>query len=175
MFYTKNKVILIIIICLITFFLTYKDVKSEEKQYVLGISKVIDGDTILINSHKIRFYGIDAPEKNQFCKKTYLSLFFISLDKDYPCGKISKNKLKKITNNHLIKCHLKGKDRYKRFIGECFKNKLNLNSWMVRNGYALAYTKYSKKFISEQEIAKKNKHGIWIGKFQEPWIWRKTN
>ena len=74
MFYTKNKVILIIIICLITFFLTYKDVKSEEKQYVLGISKVIDGDTILINSHKIRFYGIDAPEKNQFCKKTYLLL-----------------------------------------------------------------------------------------------------
>ena len=27
--------------------------------------KIIDGDTIILNSEKIRFYGIDTPEKNK--------------------------------------------------------------------------------------------------------------
>ena len=30
--------------------------------------KIIDGDTIILNSEKIRFYGIDTPEKNRNVK-----------------------------------------------------------------------------------------------------------
>ena len=30
--------------------------------------KIIDGDTIILNSEKIRFYGIDTPEKKQTCR-----------------------------------------------------------------------------------------------------------
>ena len=41
-------------------------------------------------------------------------------------------------------------DRYKRLIGECYKRNLNLNSWLVSNGYAVAYRKYSKKYISNE-------------------------
>ena len=29
----------------------------------LGSLRIIDGDTIILNSEKIRFYGIDTPEK----------------------------------------------------------------------------------------------------------------
>ena len=29
--------------------------------------KIIDGDTIVLNSEKIRFYGIDTPEIKQTC------------------------------------------------------------------------------------------------------------
>ena len=46
---------------------------------------------------------------------------------------------------------------------------------MVRNGYAVAYKKYSKKFVSMQEIAEKNKSGLWEGSFDMPWDWRKKN
>ena len=72
-----------------------------------------------------------------------------------------------------IDCKIKGIDRYKRIIGECYKNKTNINSWMVRNGYAVAYTKYSKKFVAQQNLAKKEKLGIWVGSFEMPWDWRK--
>ena len=93
MFLNKIKLFLLISICLIFFFLTYNDVKSEEIKIISGIAKVSDGDTIRIEGKKIRFFGIDAPEKKQQCKKPWLTIFFISFSKDYPCGQISTDKL----------------------------------------------------------------------------------
>ena len=85
MFLNKIKLFLLISICLIFFFLTYNDVKSEEVKIISGIAKVTDGDTIQIEGKKIRFLGIDAPEKKQRCKKPWLTISFISFIKDYPC------------------------------------------------------------------------------------------
>ena len=65
-------------------------------------------------------------------------------------------------------------DRYKRKLATCYKNKLNINSWLVRNGYALAYIKYSKKYILQEKEAKRDQLGIWQGTFENPWDWRKN-
>jgi len=173
MFLNKIKLFLRISICLIFFFLTYNDVKSEEVKIISGIAKVTDGDTIRIEGKKIRFFGIDAPEKKQQCKKPWLTISFISFSKDYPCGQISTDKLKKKINNKLLICKWTNKDRYKRYIAECFKDKTNLNAWMVRNGYAVAYRKYSKKYISNEINAKNEKKGLWQGKFEMPWDFRR--
>ena len=173
MFFTKRKAIILIIICSIFFILTYNDVKSDEIKEISGNAKIIDGDTIKINSKKIRLYGIDAPEFNQLCKKPYLTIFIFTFNKDYRCGKISTEKLKKKINDKLIKCKILDIDRYKRLIGECYKRNLNLNSWLVSNGYAVAYKKYSKKYISDEINAKNKKIGIWQGKFEMPWDYRK--
>ena len=175
MYLNKVNLFLAISICLIFFFLTYKDVKSEELKIISGIAKVTDGDTIRIDQKKIRFFGIDAPEQKQKCKKIWLSLSFLTLNKDYPCGEISTNKLKNKINNQFVICKWTNKDRYKRFIAECFKDKTNINSWMVRNGYAVAYTKYSKKYIAQENIAKKERSGLWSGTFEMPWDYRKKN
>ena len=67
MFFTKRKAIILIIICSIFFILTYNDVRSEEIKEISGNAQIIDGDTIKINSKKIRLYGIDAPEFKQMC------------------------------------------------------------------------------------------------------------
>ena len=174
MFLNKIKLFLLISICLIFFFLTYNDVKSEEVKIISGIAKVTDGDTIRIEGKKIRFFGIDAPEKKQQCKKPWLSVSFISFSKDYPCGQISTDKLKKKINNELLICKWTNKDKYKRYIAECFKDETNINAWMVRNGYAVAYRKYSKKFVSQEIFAKKEKLGLWAGNFDMPWNWRKN-
>ena len=175
MFLNKIKVFLLISICLIFFFLTYNDVKSKELMILSGIAKVIDGDTIKINSDKIRLFGIDAPEQKQLCNKTYLTILFFTFNKDYPCGQISTLKLKQKINDKFVTCKSTNLDRYKRLIAECFKNKININKWMVRNGYAVAYKKYSKKYSASENIAKKDKLGLWIGTFQMPWEWRKEN
>ncbi len=95
MFFTKRKAIILIIICSIFFILTYNDVRSEEIKEISGNAQIIDGDTIKINSKKIRLYGIDAPEFKQMCKKPYLTIIFFTFTKDYPCGKISTQKLQK--------------------------------------------------------------------------------
>ncbi len=175
MFYTKKKLIILIIISIIFFILTYIDVRSENINKITGFAKVVDGDTIKINSKKIRLYGIDAPEKKQKCKKTYLTISFMSFSKDYMCGEVSTEKLIKKINKQKLNCNILDVDRYKRLIGECFKRNINLNSWMVSNGYAVAYTKYSKKYVSDEINAKNNKLGIWQGKFEMPWDYRRKN
>ena len=175
MYLNKTNLFLVINICLIFFLLSYNDVKSEEVKIISGTAKVTDGDTIQIEGKKIRFFGIDAPEKKQQCKKPWLTISFISFSKNYPCGQISTDKLKKKINNKLLICKWSNKDRYKRYIAECFKDKTNVNAWMVKNGYAVAYKRYSKAYVRDEEYAKENKLGIWKGTFIAPEKWRKLN
>ena len=78
-------------------------------------------------------------------------------------------------NNSEIKCVSSSKDRYKRYLATCYKDKTNLNKWMVRNGYAVAYKRYSKDYVRDEEFAKKNKLGMWQGSFSTPEKWRKLN
>ena len=141
---------------------------------IQGKVKVIDGDTVKIKNNKIRLSGIDAPELNQLCSKVFLSFSFISFKKKYSCGKISTEKLKRLIKNETILCKVENIDRYKRKLATCYKNKLNINSWLVRNGYALAYIKYSKKYILQEKEAKRDQLGIWQGTFENPWDWRKN-
>ena len=175
MFLNKIKIFLLISICLIFFFLTYNDVKSDEIRIISGVAKVIDGDTIKIDNKKIRLMGIDAPENKQKCKQTWLSISFISFEKEYPCGLIATNKLKTKIDDKFVICNYTNRDRYKRYIAECFLNKTNINSWMVLIGQAVAYKKYSKKFVAQENIAKKEKLGLWSGTFEMPWVYRKKN
>ena len=109
---------------------------------------VVDGDTIKLGDVKIRFSGIDAPEINQTC---------IASEGKVACGKISKDTLiAKVTNNK-ISCTDEGKDVYGRVLGECFVNGQSLSSYLVREGFAFAYRKYSNKYIQDEEYAKSNK------------------
>jgi len=159
MYLNKIKLFLVISICLIFFFLTYNDVKSYE-------IKIIDGDTIHLNSEKIRFTGIDTPELKQTCKKNSEIIY---------CGiKARQLLIDKIGKDKVI-CVREGKDQYKRTLAECFVNDLSLSRFLVREGYAFAYRKYSKKFIDDEDFAKKNNLGMWSMNFEYPWDWRKKN
>ena len=143
--------------------LNLKVIASE----VYGLPVVIDGDTIKILNNKIRLHGIDAPEKNQKCIKN---------KKKYNCGTVATEALIKKISNNTVKCLTqKNKDRYNRFIGICFVGQEDLNKWMVRNGYAIAYSRYSKDYILDEKFAKINKLGLWSGTFLKPEKWRKLN
>ena len=159
-----------IIIIFILFF--FQNIHASE---IIGVPKVVDGDTIHIKSYKIRLEGIDAPEMNQKCKKPYLQIIFSTFQKDYFCGQISKKKLSQKIDNKPVKCFLLGKDRYKRYLARCLKGNINLNRWMVRNGYAVAYRRYSKQYILDENFAKEEKLGLWRGNFIKPEKWRKLN
>ena len=157
MYLNKINLFLVISICLIFFFLTYNDVKSIEV-------KVIDGDTIHLNGEKIRFTGIDTPELKQTCNKDNEIIL---------CGIEAKKLLINKIGNNKVHCISNGTDQYKRTLAECFVNDISLSSYLVRKGYAFAYRKYSKKFVNDEEYARKNNFGMWSMNFEYPWDYRK--
>jgi endonuclease YncB( thermonuclease family) len=148
-----------IIYFFIFFFLSSILIASEKE------IQVIDGDTIHIGKLKYRFFGIDAPEIKQICEKDNTKI---------QCGVIAKSVLKNKIADKIPECIVKDKDRYQRLVAECFIGKESLSRFMVREGYAVAYTRYSKDFIEDEKYAKKNKLGIWSMNFQIPSEYRKS-
>jgi len=130
-----------------------------------GELKIVDGDTIHLDGHKIRFSGIDTPEINQMCKKDEI---------DIPCGEMAKELLIKKIGNTVPICILEDKDQYGRILGECYIGEESLSSYLVREGFAFAYTRYSKKFVEDEQFAIKNKSGMWSMDFIFPWDFRKN-
>ena len=126
--------------------------------------KIIDGDTIVLDGEKIRFSGIDAPELKQTCSKEYQTIF---------CGILAKDVLVKKISNQIPTCiKEEDPDIYNRFLAECFINGESLSRFLVRSGYAFAFRKYSKKYIGDEEYARKKKLGIWSMMFEYPWEFR---
>ena len=168
----KQKLILISFF----FFFSYINFSLSSDQVdnvITGKPKVTDGDTIKINNKNIRFSGIDAPESYFFGKKQLCILNNIKI----LCGNLSKEKLVEKIGKQIVICKLeKNEDQYSRLVGECFINNESLSVFMVRNGYAFDYPKYSDGKFRKHEIYAKNLSlGLWQMQFEYPWIWRKKN
>ena len=150
---------------LITFFVILFSSASFAEKIIEGKAKIIDGDTIHIEKNKIRLHGIDAPEIDQTCTIK---------NKEWNCGIESSVELKKLILDNNISCVVNDIDKYNRYIAECFINNNNINKHMVRNGWAIAYRYYSLDFVEDEKLAEKDKIGLWQGKFQEPYLYRKS-
>ena len=145
----KLSLILFSIIILVNFSFT----NSSEKNITKGKARIVDGDTIENNKEKIRFGGINSPERKEIGYR------------------LAKDKLvEKIANNIVTCTREKIKDKYQRTVAECFINGESLSSFMVKNGYACDYMYYSKgKYAKEQKYAKINKLGVWKMKYNTSW------
>jgi len=136
---------------------------SAEDEIKGKVIWVTDGDTIgvLIKGNekvKIRFNGIDAPESSQ----------------DY--GNKAKQALSKRIHGQQVTVMVSDKDRYGRSIGTVFLDNENINLWLVANGYAWHYKRYSKDEAlgKAEEKAKSAKLGLWsTAKPIPPWDYRK--
>jgi endonuclease YncB( thermonuclease family) len=131
---------------------------------IQGTASVIDGDTIEIHGERIRLDAIDAPESSQLC--------IDAAGKRYRCGQKSAFALADMIGRSVVSCEPKGRDRYKRTIAVCFKGDINLNAWMVSQGWAVAFRKYGIDYISQEDEARLARRGIWAGSFEMPWDWR---
>ena len=129
-----------------------------------GTALIVDGDTITISGNKIRLHGIDAPEKDQVCRDAGVI---------WKCGDEATEALREWTDTKEVRCVGEYKDKYGILIAECFVDGYSLNARLVSEGWALAYRRYSKKYIPQEDEAKAAKKGMWIGEFVAPWDWRR--
>ena len=70
-------------------------------------------------------------------------------------------------------CEDLGRDRYKRIIARCTVAGEDIGSWMVSQGLALAYRRYSLDYVDEESEAQAVQRGIWGSEFVKPWEWRR--
>jgi endonuclease YncB( thermonuclease family) len=142
------------------------------ERWNLKPGSIYDGDTLRVRRGeeelKIRFCGIDAPEKKM------------------PMGIESRDHLRSLVGNGELLLVPVEKDRYGRTVAEVYvqdsrSTAINLNVQMVRDGYAWHYERYSgncpirDEFAIAQKLAEKEDLGIWNGNPQPPWEWRKAN
>ena len=58
-------------------------------------------------------------------------------------------------------------------IGHCYVQGEDIEAWMVLNGWALAYRRFSTDYLNEEAEARAAQAGIWRGAFVAPWDWRR--
>ncbi|NQU56568.1 MAG: thermonuclease family protein, partial [Rhodospirillales bacterium] len=92
---------------------------------------------------------------------------------EYRCGEMAPFALAEIIEPHWITCKGETTDRYKRRVAVCFAGPYDINAEMVRRGWAIAYRRYSKDYVDEEEEASSRKVGMWQGEFMKPWEWRR--
>lgn len=131
---------------------------------VVGLASVIDGDTIEIHGQRIRLEGIDAPESNQVCEA--------ERKRDVLCGRVAAFHLANMIGRQTVYCTETGRDRYGRLLAECEVGGQDIGDAMVRSGHALAYRRYSTRYVMAEEAARRAKVGMWAYDFLPPWEWR---
>ena len=124
---------------------------------------VTDGDslTLLVGREelKIRLAQIDAPERGQ------------------PYGSRSKQALSDLAYGRTAQVRVIDIDAYGRSVGEVYVDGVHVNSEMVRQGYAWAYTRYARStdIIDLEKEARTARVGLWSlpeDQRDAPWVWR---
>lgn len=92
------------------------------------VTKVVDGDTLDVNNVRVRLALVDTPERGQ---------------NGYQSAKYFVKKLCLGGNAEVdIDDGQRGGDRYGREIGVVYCNGVNVNSELIKKGYAITYTDY---------------------------------
>lgn len=137
------------------------------------IVRVSDGDTVVVQPAeggafmKCRLYGIDSPEIPHGRKE------------GQPFGEDATKALKRLVLAQDTTIEVMDKDRYGRSVCRIYKNRLDVNLEMVKEGYAWAYIQYLKRphaseYIDAEREARAKKLGLWQQSNPlPPWEFRK--
>ncbi|MGR3623832.1 thermonuclease family protein [Pseudophaeobacter sp.] len=128
--------------------------------YLTGRASVIDADTLEISGQRIRLAEVDVPESSQTCLDVN--------GNKWRCGQQAALALADLIAWHPVTCSISGQDRYDRQIGTCSAAGTEINQWLVRQGWAMAYRRYSRSYVADEQAAERAGRGIWQGQFVPP-------
>lgn len=130
-----------------------------------GRASVVDGDTLEVARQRIRLWGVDAVESSQTC---------INRDgRKWRCGATAANQLSEFIGSRHVTCVERDRDRYKRVVATCEVGGVDLGQWIVMNGWALAYRRYSVRYVPTEVRARSAGVGVHATTYTQPWDYRR--
>ena len=129
-----------------------------------GTARVSDGDTIRIGDMRIRLHGIDTPERDQDCTTEHGFPF--------ACGDAATEVLRARVEGREVTCHHIEFDRYDRSVSRCYIDGEDIGQELVAQGYAVAYRRYSREYVADEEAAQATGAGLWSANMQRPEVHR---
>lgn len=139
---------------------------NEREDVIVGAIRVIDGDSFEVAGTKIRLHGIDAPESDQICQTEQGA--------DWACGGWISRVVKDRYSGEVARCEAIELDRYGRTVARCTALGEDVGAWLVREGMAFAYVKYSSDYVSIEREAAAVDRGLHAVRLQTPSQHRKT-
>ncbi|MCC6918785.1 MAG: thermonuclease family protein [Alphaproteobacteria bacterium] len=137
---------------------------------ISGTARVTDGDTLRIGDTRIRLSGIDAPERSAHCTVK-------ASGARIACGAEARDRLTALVGNRSLGCIDDGSDRYGRTLATCYATRqgkrVDIAREMVRQGWALAYRRYSTRYVIDETAARVDGAGLWAMDFQNPEDYRR--
>ena len=115
-----------------------------------------------------RIHGIDAPEHRQLCRSS-------SGARHIAVGTSQRTRLRRSSASSRCGASNATSTVTSRLVAQCFAGSTDLGAEQVRQGWAVAYRKYSRAYVTEEEQARRARRGIWAGEFAMPWDWRRQN
>lgn len=137
---------------------------GADAEQLKGRPRVTSGDSMIIARTEVRLSGIDAPEPDQYCENEF--------GRPYQCGLQALDALKAMVGRNDVVCVTESLDEDGRPAGTCYSGDMNLNTRMVRTGWAVARPKERPDYVPLEAMAKREKAGIWALKFEDPAVWR---
>jgi len=140
--------------------------EAGESKVTVSLVAVNDGDTITVldqegNKMRIRLYGIDCPELEQFY------------------GPEAKAATEGLVTGKRLTIVTKDVDPYGRTVALVYADNISVNATLINAGYAWWYKQYAKqetRFAELEKEARAAKRGLWAyPNPQPPWIWRREH
>ena len=129
-----------------------------------GRARVVDGDSLELAGHRVRLFGIDAPERSQDCRD--------GSGRSYACGREAQNALSESIAGQNVSCTPVG-ESYNRDVSICTANGRDLSETMIRSGHALELRQHSRgRYTAAEQEARNARRGLWAGDFERPSQWR---
>ena len=131
---------------------------------ITGPVRSMDGDTFEIAGVVIRLADVDAPEMAQKCQGGPKEL--------RDCGVFVADVLAGRIRGQSVECEVHAIDEHKRRIASCNHAGEDLSTWLVSEGLALAFRRFSERLVPVEEAAKAAGRGLWQTTFEAPWDYR---
>ena len=138
---------------------------SAVAETITGVIRPMDGDTFeMAGAGVIRLADIDAPEMAQKCEGGPKHL--------RDCGVYVADVLAERIRGQTVECEVHAIDEYQRQIASCTYAGEDLSTWLVSEGLALAFRRFSERLMTVEEEAKAAGRGLWQTTFEAPWDYR---